>query len=186
MNYQMMCRRVTAALLIAAFSISSPSAQAARYQRVQREHLTPEEIELVRDAQEITRRMDVYIKAIERRLLALSDPQAAATKQVQKDMEKWGELPKGTRPQLISDIARILDEAINNIEDASMRSAQSPLLPKSLHKLADASTRFLGQLTSMRAGAPDENERERLEGAIENAQAIIDAATKLPPPPAKK
>ena len=186
MNYQIMRRMATAALLIAAFFISSSSAPAAPDKGAQREHLTPEEIELVRDAQEITRRMDVFIKAIERRLLALSDPQAAATKQVQKDMEKWGELPKGTRPQLISDIARILDEAINNIEDASMRSAQSPLLPKSLHKLADASTRFLGQLTSMRAGAQDENERERLEGAIENAQAIIDAAAKLPPPPAKK
>lgn len=152
----------------------------------QRDHLTPQEVELVREAQELDKRTAVFIKAAERRMLGLVDPQAAHSKQVQKDLEKWGELPKGTPAELLSDLSKILDEAITNIDDSSARAPESKLLPKSLRKLAEASTGFLAQLVPMRSGTRDARAREALEQAIENVQEIVAAASKLPPPPAKK
>jgi hypothetical protein len=146
-----------------------------------RDHLTPQEADQVREAQILDKRIEVFIKAAERRLLAITDPNAANSKQVQKDVEKWGELPKGTRAELFTDLAKILDEAITNIDDVAARDANNHLLPKALRKLSDASTRFISQLTPMRDGAKDETEREALESAMENAQAIITAANKLPP-----
>jgi hypothetical protein len=146
-----------------------------------RDHLTPQEADQVREAQILDKRIEVFIKAAERRLLAMTDPNAANSKQVQKDVEKWGELPKGTRTELLSDLARILDEAITNIDDVATRDANNHLLPKALRKLSAASTGFISQLMPMRDQTKDETEREALESALENAQAIITAAVKLPP-----
>jgi len=151
----------------------------------QREHLTAAEIELVRDTQELDKRTQVFVKAVERRMLVMTDP-AAAAKQAQKDVELWGELPQGTRTQLFSDIGRILDEAITNIDDAAERSPQSTLLAKSLRILAEASQNLLPRLTAMRDAALTEAERDALEQAIENAQTVIEAAKKLPPEEKKK
>ena len=151
----------------------------------QREHLTAAEIELVRDTQELDKRTQVFVKAVERRMLVMTDP-AAAAKQAQKDVELWGELPQGTRTQLFSDIGRILDEAITNIDDAAERSPQSTLLAKSLRILADASQSLVPRLTSKRDSASTEAERDALEQAIENAQTVIEAAKKLPPEEKKK
>lgn len=146
-----------------------------------RDHLTEMEVEQVREAQILDKRIEVFIKAAERRLLVLTDPNAAASKQVQKDMEKWGELPKGTRAELISDLALILDEAITNIDDVATRDAENHLLPKALRLLAAASTRFIAQLMPMRTQAKSDAEREEVEHALENAQSIVDAANRLPP-----
>ncbi|MFN2455196.1 MAG: hypothetical protein ABR577_13340 [Pyrinomonadaceae bacterium] len=148
---------------------------------IDRDHLTAEEAELVREEQALNRRTAVFIKAIERRLLVLTDAHAAASKAVQKDSEKWGELPKGTRAELLHDIAKILDEAATNIDDVSQRAAKNPLLPQSLRKLSEASTKFIAQLNAFRTTAKDEDERAALDQAIENAQTIIAAASKLPP-----
>jgi hypothetical protein len=148
----------------------------------ERDHLTEQEQDLVREAQALDARTAVFIRAIERRLLVLlPEPGAANSKQVQKETQKWGELPKGTRAELLSDIAKILDEAITNIDDVSERDDKNPLLPKSLRLLSVASTRFIAQLTPIRDQARDEGERESLEQALENAQSIIEAANKLPP-----
>lgn len=152
---------------------------------MQRDHLTEQEADLVRDAQEIDKRIDVMIRAVERRLLVLTDPQAEGTKQVQKEMEKWGPLPKGSRYDLFTDISKILDEAITNIDDASERTPSNETLNKALRKLSEASTRFVAQLETLRAGSRG-SEREALDGIIENADSIIEAAKKLPPPVKKK
>jgi hypothetical protein len=149
------------------------------YTAARRDPLTEKEADLVREAQALDKRTEVYIKAAERRLLRLADPNAAASAQAQKDAEKWGDL-KGTRADLLSDIANILDEAITNIEDVGTHNAKSGLIPKSIRKLGEAATRFLPQLTAMRERAGDE-ERGALERAIESSQEIIAAATKLPP-----
>lgn len=151
-----------------------PAADAA-----QREHLTPQEVELVRDNQALDARMGVFARAVERRLDLLADPRAVE-KLAAKDAEKWGTLPKATRGQLLSDIARILEEAVTNIEDASIHSEKSPLIPKALRKLAEATDRFLPRLTALRAGVEDDAERDLLEQAIESAHEVVDAAARLP------
>jgi hypothetical protein len=172
-------------LLIALLLAASPTAPAQT-----RDHLTPQEVDLIKDAQAIDLRIGIFIKAADRRLSVLtgtplSTPPPTNSKQAKKEAEKeaelWGELPKGTRAELLGDIARILDEAITNIDDVSMHDEKSPLLPKALRKLAASATQFMDQLTPMRAQAKTEAELGNLEQALENAQLIIEAAKKLPP-----
>ncbi|HEY0322395.1 MAG TPA: hypothetical protein VGC66_15670 [Pyrinomonadaceae bacterium] len=153
-----------------------------------RDHLTEQEADLVREAQELDKRTDVFIRAAERRLQAINGTPIAATssKQAQKDLDKWGPLPKGTRSELLGDFAKILDEAINNIDDVAARDAKNPLVPKSLRKLASAVNSFAPQINTMRAQARDGEELSALEDALENMQQITEAATRLPPPTEKK
>jgi hypothetical protein len=169
----LLCTVLLCPALVSARSSSSGSAQS-------RDHLTSEEVELVRGAQVLDARTAVFIKAIERRLMVLTNPDAASSRQVEKDMKKWGQLPKGTRGELLMDIAKILGEATTNIDDVYARDPKNPLLPKALLMLADASRRFLSQLKPMRAQFQGGAEREALEQSIENAQQILEAADKLP------
>ena len=156
-----------------------------------REHLTPQEIDLVKDTQILDKRIDVFIKAADRRLLVLAGQAANATdkttaKQLKKDSETWGELPTGSRAELIGDIARIFDEAITNIDDVSARDENNPLIPKALHKLAAAATRIVEQLKPAETQAKNEAELSNFDQLTENAESILQAANKLPPPVDKK
>jgi len=154
--------------------------------RVQtREHLTLREIDLVKDTQELDKRIDVFVKAAERRLLALNGVDAASAKQLKKDSDTWGELPVGTRAELFGDIAKIFDEAVTNIDDLSSRDERNPLIPKALRKLAAAATRILDQLGPLQAQAKNQVEIGNLELLKTNADQILEAANKLPPPAEK-
>ena len=173
---------VLLALLLAA-SAYSAAAQT-------RDHLTPQEVDLIKDAQALDLRTNVFIKAAERRMALVTGTVASTatsnSKQAKKDAELWGEVPKGTRAELIGDVAKILDEAITNIDDVSMHDEKSPLLPKALRKLAASATQIIDQLTPLRSQAKSEEEIANIEQAVENAQSIIEAAKKLPPPATEK
>ena len=147
-----------------------------------RDHLTEKEIELVRDTQLLDKRIEVFIRAVERRLLVMNSTASSNSKQLQKEAELWGELPKGNRSELIGDIAKILDEAITNIDDVSMHDDKNPLLAKALRRLATEATQLKSQLLPLREQAKSEEELGNLEQLLANAQSIIDAAVKLPPP----
>jgi hypothetical protein len=151
-----------------------------------REHLTAQEIELVKDAQILDKRIDIFIKAADRRVLALNGTDATSAKQLKKDSESWGELPSGTRAELIGDIARIFDEAITNIDDVSARDENNPLIPKALRKLAAAASRIVEQLKPAEAQAKGDAELNSFDQLTENAESILQAANKLPPPVEKK
>lgn len=151
-----------------------------------REHLTSQEIELVKDAQILDKRIDTFIKAADRRVLALNGTDATSAKQLKKDSESWGELPSGTRAELIGDIARIFDEAITNIDDVSARDENNPLIPKALRKLAAAASRIVEQLKPAEAQAKGDAELNSFDQLTENAESILQAANKLPPPVEKK
>jgi len=111
-------------------------------------------------------------------------PGKQSKKDAQKEAELWGELPKGTRTELITDIAGILDAAIENIDDVALRDEKNALVPKALRNLASAATHFQAQLESMREQTKENSERLALEQALQNVQEILEAAGKLPPPPA--
>jgi hypothetical protein len=166
---------LAAVSLPAAVAIARPEAAATAAQR--REHLTEQEVEMVRDTQELDRRVALFVKIAERRVAAVA---GATTSASAKDTEKWGELPKGTRTQLFDDLSRILDEAINNIDDVGARSPNSSIIPKAVRHLADAAARLLPQLTPLRAGAEAEGEREALEQAIDSLEQVLDAAKQMP------
>src|SRR5215510_12665980 len=128
-----MITRILLTLSIALLAGSSFVAQAAAPQR---DHLTPQEVDLVKEAQILDKRIDVFIKAAERRMMVINGSAAANAKQLKKDSERWGELPTGSRAELVSDIARIIDASIDNIDDVSMHDERNPLIGKSLRKLA--------------------------------------------------
>jgi Sec-independent protein translocase protein TatA len=171
-------------LLLAIISLLLFSPSATAFQA--REHLTPQEIVLIQDAQILDKRIDVFIKAADRRMLVLNAgvTDATTTKQLKKDSETWGELPAGSRAELITDIAGIFDEAITNIDDVSSRDEKNPLIPKSLRKLAAAASRIVEQLKPAVSQAKSDAELSSFDQLTENAESILQAANKLPPPTA--
>jgi len=174
--------------ILLVFSLALSTAFVARAATPQRDHLTPQEVDLVKEAQILDKRIDVFIRAAERRLMVIngSGNAAANTKQLKKESERWGELPTGSRAELVSDIARILDEAITNIDDVSSRDEHNPLIPKALRKLAQAVNNIMGQLKPLGAEAKSDAEIASFEMLNENAQSILAAANKLPPEVDKK
>lgn len=163
-------RRATSLLFALCACLSLAATAAAQ----KREHLTPEEIELVRDNQELDARTKIFITAAERRLLAATHP-AESAKNAPSEKEKWGEV-KGTRTQLFYDISKILEEAVVNVDDVAEHNPESPLLRKSLYLLAEATTRMLPELTKLREGVGSEAEADQLDRAMETAREITDAA----------
>ena len=151
-----------------------------------RDHLTPQEVDLVKEAQALDKRIEIFIKAAERRLLVINGSSAANAKQLKKDAERWGELPSGSRAELVSDIAHILDEAITNIDDVSSRDERNPLISKALRKLANSVNTMMAQLKPLSAQAKSEAEVASFELLNEDAQSILEAVGKLPPEVEKK
>jgi hypothetical protein len=153
---------------------------AAAYSPQARDYLTPKEVDLVKDAQELDKRIDVFIKAANRRLVVIKGLDTN-TKELKKDAEFWGDLPTGTRSQLVGDIARILDSAIDNIDDVSYRDEKNPALPRVLRKLAGAASNISEQLKPLQVGAADPAEVRNFDELMDNAETIVQAASKLGP-----
>jgi hypothetical protein len=163
--------------------VNSPSVSALQSHR---EYLTEQEVELVKEAQLLDKRIGVFIKAADRRVQVITGIETTNPKQMKKDAELWGPLPTGTRPELIGDIARIFDEAITNIDDVSSRDEKNPLVAVALRNLAAAVTRIVGQLKPLAEQAKGDSEASSFDQLIENAESIVQAANKLPPPVEKK
>jgi hypothetical protein len=152
-----------------------------------RDHLTDQETDLVRFYQELDKRVEVFIKAIDRRFAIINGtPQPSTKKPAKKKGEEdepdWGDLPKGTRTELLGDIAGILDEAITNLDDVSHRDARNPLISRSLRKLTSAANGYMTQLATLKNQARDPDEAAAIERVADNAKQIIEVGTKLPPP----
>src|SRR5215203_5281457 len=179
-----MIRRTPMLLLLVLFLGSVLISKATTIQK--RDHLTQQEVDLVKEAQLLDKRIDVFIKAADRRILVITGSAAANAKQLKKDSERWGELPTGSRAELVSDIARILDEAITNIDDVSARDERNPLIPKALRKLAQSVNSIIAQLKPIGAEAKSEAEAGSFEALNEGAQSILEAAKKLPAEVEKK
>ena len=150
-----------------------------------REHLTYQEIELVREVQTIDGRMEIYVKAIDRRFLVLNNDNSQAV-QVEKDSKKWGELPTGSRLELLTDIKKILQEAIDKIDDVAAHDAKSELLPYAVHILADGVQRFVPEFQKLQATATEKREKGLLADSLEFSNQIIEASTKIAKPTKKR
>ena len=148
-----------------------------------RDHLTPQEVDLVKEAQVLDKRIDVFIRAAERRLMVINGTGTAAAnaKQLKKDSERWGELPTGSRAELVSDIARILDEAITNIDDVSARDERNPLIAKSLRKLAQAVNTIMAQLKPLSADAKSDGACAAPSTSVACTNSCVGSPTAVPP-----
>jgi len=146
----------------------------ARAQTEKRDHLTEQEADQVRENQEIDKRIEVFIKAAERRLLVLANPDATQKK---KEEETWGPLPKGTKLELLQDYKRILEEGEEKLDDWYGRGGKDNLLPKALNKFKEAATRHISQLRALASQLTDKREQRALAEAIEEAETVTKAST---------
>lgn len=168
-------------LLLAALTLSITSYSAQR-----RDHLTELEVDQIKEAQVLDKRIEVFVKAVERRMRVITGSTTDTAKQQKKDTELYGDLPTGTRTELVGDIAKILDEAVTNIDDVSAHDEKNPLIPKALRILAKEVTRVVEQLRPLQAQAKDDAELASFEYLIQNAEPILEAANRLPPPLTEK
>jgi hypothetical protein len=159
-------------------------ASSAQAQSNHRDHLSEKETEVVQNNQELDKRIDVFVKAAERRFAAINGVTMDISKKTHKDgtVDDWGDAPRGTRAELLGDIAGLLDEAITNIDNVSLRDPKNPLIGPSVRRLAAAAKLFAPQLEAMRSNAKDADELAAIQRALESAQEILDASKSVPAP----
>ncbi|MGQ0762283.1 MAG: hypothetical protein ACT4OT_09770 [Acidobacteriota bacterium] len=163
-------------VLLAVVSLSAATIAIAQ----PRDHLTDQETDLIRFHQQLDKRIDVFIKAMDRRFAIINGLEQAKTKKIDRDEPEWGNLPQGSRTQLLGDIAAILDEAITNIDDVSRRDEKSPLISRSLRKLTAATNGYVTQVKSMASQTKDADELSAIERVLQHAEQIIEVGSKLP------
>ena len=185
----MKLKTLAAIALFLLFATASANAQF-------RDFLTDEEVEIIRDAQEIDNRIDVLIHAADRRFAALkinvADPSAG-----KKEKDVWGSMPKGERIELLFDIKRILQKAIDDLNNISERpdsailpdpedkTSKKPktlaeLFPIAVRSLAAAATRFKPALEKELDTTTDQKQKGVLLDSIDSCQQIIESISKLP------
>jgi hypothetical protein len=166
------------ALLI--FGGASASAQ-------RRDYMTEPEIELVRDNQDIDKRIQVLTRMIDRRFTALG-VDVGGWKQSGKDEKTWGEPPTGTPSNLLGDIRQLLQKAVDDVDDVAehnkntltQNKTEGVLFPAGVRSLASAATRYQPALKSLLDKTKDERDKGVILTSMELCQEIIDSVTKLP------
>jgi len=156
-----------------------------------RDFVSDQEAELIRENQEIDRRIEVLTKFIDRRLAAAGIP--GNQWKPQKEAELWGEEPKGTRLDLLYDTKRILQKAVDDIDDIASREGVAiegnektgKLFPKAVRNLSAAATRFKPIFQTELSKSTNEKEKGLLFDSIELCDQIIEAAAQLPAEPSK-
>lgn len=137
-----------------------------------RDHLTEQEADMVRLNQIIDKRIEVFIKAADRRLLVLANPSAT---QKEKEEEVWGPLPEGSYVELLTDYRRILLEAEEKLDDVLNRDSRSKELDKAVKKFKEAAMKHLPQLKVLAPKMKDRREQRALEEAIAEAELVTQA-----------
>lgn len=154
-----------------------------------RDYMTEAEIEIVRDAQDIDLRMTVLVMMIDRRLTVLGINSGGEPIK-KKDIEKWGEAPTGTQIELFTDIRKLLDKAIDDLDVIASRNedavkqnkTEGVLFPKAVRILEAATRRYAPLLKTAAESSQDDRERGQILHSIESCEQIIEAAATLPPP----
>ena len=156
-----------------------------------RDFVNDQEADLIREYQEIDRRIELLMMFIDRRLAAAGI--AGNQWKQPKNSELWGEDPKGTRVDLLYDTKRILQKAVDDIDDIASREGAAiegneksgKLFPKAVRNLSAAATRFKPIFQAELAKATNEKEKGLLFDSIGLCDQIIEAAATLPKEPTK-
>jgi len=149
--------------------------------------MTDAEIELVRDNQDIDKRVQVLTKMIDRRFTALG-VDVSGWKQSGKDDKMWGEAPAGTPSNLMADIRQILQKAVDDVDDVAehnentltQNKTEGLLFPAGVRSLASAAARYQPALKTLLDKTKDERDKGTILTSMELCQEIMDSVTKLP------
>jgi hypothetical protein len=158
-----------------------------------RDFVTEEEGELIREAQEIDLRVEVLTKFIDRRMAA-ANIAGHTWSPPKKNSELWGPEPTGSRSELLSDIKRLLQKSIDDIDDIASRTntaiegneVSGKLFPKAVRNLAAAATRYKPILQAELEKSKSNTDRGLLIQSVEFCDQIIEAASQLPAEEPKK
>jgi len=157
-----------------------------------RDYMTEDEVELVRDAQDIDERVIVLTKMIDRRFAALNVNVGGATVPA-KETSKWGPAPTGTKTELIDDIKKLLEKAIDDIDNVAMhpivysddkgrsekdKKKDAQRFPDAMRNLAASVKRYQPGLKTLLDSATDEKQRGLIMASLESCDEIISASTK--------
>lgn len=175
----------TAAILLLFVSTGVATAQ-------RRDYLIEQEIELVRENQDIDRRISVLVRMIDRRFAAL-EIEVGGWKPRDRDLAEWGELPESRSVDLWWDIRQLLTKAMDDIDSIAERDAHAlpqnrtggRLFPKAVKMLEEAARRYLEPLKSASEGQIDERERGLILNSVELCEQVIAAAANLQNPQRK-
>lgn len=150
--------------------------------------MTDEEIEIVRDAQDIDLRVAVLVQMIDRRFEAIGVA-SGGSKLKLKELAKWGAMRETSTLQAYAEIRALLQKAADDIDDIAGRNELSQtqnkmegkLFPKAVRFLAAASQRYIPLLQAAESAAESAGERGNLQTSLKLAESIIDAEKKLRP-----
>jgi hypothetical protein len=176
------------ALLVTAACITffAPPAKA------QRDYFTPEEVELIRDAQQIDLRIGVLVHAMDRRFAAANINVNAPSV---KEKGDWGPGPTGTHLELLIDVQRILQKAVDDIDGLAERpdsgliedpltqkksKSYAQVFPAAVRNLASAAERYRAPLKSELDKSNDPAEKGTIMNSLDLCDEIIAAVPKLP------
>lgn len=178
---------VVAAPLLGFLLFTDASAQ-------RRDYMTDAESDVVREAQDIDLRIDVLVKMIDRRFSVLNINVGGASIPT-KESEKWGPAPAGTRMEILDDIRKLLDKAVDDIDNVAthpvkydvdknrsekQRQKDEMRFPSSIRNLAAAARRYQPALKSLIDSTKDEKEKGLILASLESCDEIISSTTKLP------
>lgn len=159
-----------------------------------RDYMTDAESDVVRDAQDIDLRIDVLVKMIDRRFSVLNINVGGAAIPT-KEAEKWGPAPTGTRMEILDDIRKLLDKAVDDVDNVAMHPVKYEVdknrsekqkqkdemrFPSSVRNLAAAARRYQPALKSLIDSSKDEKDKGLIMASLESCDEIISSTTKLP------
>jgi hypothetical protein len=159
------------------------------------DYLTEDELDLVRDAQEIERRVPVYMRLAEKRLIVLGLMQKTAKEleQEKKEVERWQKekveaekakrrppkepvteyvyLEDFTRSELLRGYVQAINEIMSNLDDAYTRKFD---IREPLEKLEEFARTTLPLVETFEA--KNQAERVALEEAVDKANEALTGA----------
>jgi hypothetical protein len=172
----------------------SISVQTLKAQSSHRDYMTDAEIELVRDAQDIDARIAILTKMIDRRFAILKIDVGGA-KIPNKETDAWGPAPTGTQEEILDDIRKLLDKAIDDVDNVATHPVKYEIdkdhpdkekkvdeqrFPKSVKDFAAAAKRYQPALKNLLGKTIDEKEKGLILASLESCDEVIAATTKLP------
>ena len=170
--------RILFVLLIVGVLFGSASAQ-------RRDYMTEAEIEIVRNNQDVDLRIAALTRMIDRRFAVLGI--ATGGLKPKKSDDDWGAEPTGSRAELLSDIKRLIEKAIDDIDNLAARMPDKTkeekkgvnVFNKAVRDLAASASRWVPPLKKEYDTAQDDKIRVPVAAALEFCQQIIEATSKL-------
>ena len=192
MHYRRISSIATVLSPLFLFFFSSPAISQAP-----RDYMTDEEVELVREAQDIDDRVDILIRMIDRRFGALK-VEVGGPGVPAKESSKWGPAPTGSKTELLDDIKKLLQKAIDDIDNVAahpvdysvdkdrsekQKKKDAQRFPSAIRNLATAAHRYQAPLKTLLDRTTEEREKGLILASLESCDEIVSASSKVPTAP---